>query len=300
MLSAMRNNLYSLDATALAELARRDVQAALAEDVGTGDLTAQLIDPSRKASARIVARESAVLCGRPWVEAALTTLDPAVQLSWRVQEGQRMQANQTVLELQGKACALLTAERTALNFLQLLSGVASKTATYVAAVAGTGAQIVDTRKTLPGLRLAQKYAVRMGGGVNHRVGLYDAILIKENHIAAAGGIAQVLVQARAQESRASFIEIEVETLEQLREALAHDAAMVLLDNMDLATLRAAVAMNQELGSPRGIGPAILEISGGVTLDGLRSLAETGVDRISIGTLTKDVQATDFSMRFDTL
>jgi nicotinate-nucleotide pyrophosphorylase (carboxylating) len=296
----MKSNLKPLDTQAIAELARRDVAVALAEDVGAGDLTAHLIDPARTARARIVARESAVLCGTPWVEAALQALDPAVQLNWLVAEGQRCAPNQTVLEMQGSARALLTAERTALNFLQLLSGVASKTAVYVAAVAGTQADIVDTRKTLPGLRLAQKYAVRTGGGVNHRIGLYDAILIKENHIAAAGGIPQVLAQARAEGAAASFIEIEVENLEQLREALAHDATMVLLDNMDLPTLHAAVALNREMGAPRGVGPAILEISGGVTLEGLRTLAETGVDRISIGTLTKDVQATDFSMRFDAL
>jgi nicotinate-nucleotide pyrophosphorylase (carboxylating) len=294
----MKSNLKPMDSAAIAELARRDVAVALAEDVGSGDLTAHLIDPTRKAHARIVARESAVLCGTPWALAALTALDPNVQLTWLVQEGQRCAANQTVLEMQGSARALLTAERTALNFLQLLSGVASKTATYVAAVAGTQADIVDTRKTLPGLRLAQKYAVRIGGGVNHRIGLYDAILIKENHIAAAGGIPQVLAQAQG--AAAAFVEIEVETLEQLREALAHDAAMVLLDNMDLATLRAAVALNREMAATRRTGAAILEISGGVTLEGLRLLAETGVDRISIGTLTKDVQATDFSMRFEAL
>jgi len=296
----MKNNLYSWGATALAELASRDVAVALAEDVGVGDLTAHLIDPARQARARIVARESAVLCGTPWVEAALTALDPQVQLNWLVSEGQRTQANQTVLEMQGSARALLTAERTALNFLQLLSGVATKTATYVAAVAGTQAAIVDTRKTLPGMRLAQKYAVRTGGGVNHRIGLYDAILIKENHIAAAGGIGAVLAQARLHGAAASFIEIEVETLEQLREALAQDATMVLLDNMDLPTLRAAVALNKDMAAARSMGTAILEISGGVTLEGLRTLAETGVDRISIGTLTKDVQATDYSMRFDAL
>lgn len=296
----MKSNLNLSAAADLAELARRDVAVALAEDVGSGDLTAHLIDPSRQAKARIVARENAVLCGTPWVAAAITALDPTAQLTWLVTEGQACSANQTVLEMQGSARALLTAERTALNFLQLLSGVASKTATYVQAVVGTRAQIVDTRKTLPGLRLAQKYAVRTGGGANHRIGLYDAILIKENHIAAAGGIAPVLAQARAHGANASFIEIEVETLAQLREALENGAAMVLLDNMDLATLRAAVALNRELGSPRSMGPAILEISGGVTLEGLRTLAETGVDRISIGTLTKDVRATDFSMRFESL
>ena len=296
----MKSTLNPLDAVALAELARRDVAVALAEDVGGGDLTSHLIDPERQARARIVARESAVLCGRPWAEAALKALDPDVQLTWHITEGQRCDANQTVLEMQGRARALLTAERTALNFLQLLSAVATKTATYVAAVAGTHAAIVDTRKTLPGLRLAQKYAVRTGGGVNHRIGLYDAILIKENHIAAAGGVAPVLAQARLHGDAAAFIEIEVETLEQLREALSHDAAMVLLDNMDLPTLRAAVALNREMAATRRTGAAILEISGGVTLEGLRTLAETGVDRISIGALTKDVQATDFSMRFETL
>jgi nicotinate-nucleotide pyrophosphorylase (carboxylating) len=296
----MKEIAKTLDAAGLAALARQDVALALAEDVGTGDLTARLIDRHRMASARIVAREAAVLCGSPWVAAALTALDPNVQMHWRVAEGQTCAPDQVVLELQGAARSLLTAERTALNFLQLLSGVASKTASYVAAVAGTQAKIVDTRKTLPGLRLAQKYAVRVGGGVNHRIGLFDAILIKENHIAAAGGVAQVLAQAKLHSSGASFIEIEVETLEQLQEALLHGAGMVLLDNLDLPTLRAAVALNQQIGSPRSMGPAILEISGGVTLEGLRTLAETGVDRISIGTLTKDVRATDYSMRFDDL
>ncbi len=296
----MKTFTGTLDATDVAELARRDVAVALAEDLGTGDLTAGLIAEGKTATARIIAREDAVLCGTPWVTAAFTALDPAVQFTWHVQEGQRCAPKQTVLEMRGDARSLLTGERTALNFLQLLSAVASKTATYVAAVAGTGTQIVDTRKTLPGLRLAQKYAVRTGGGVNHRIGLYDAILIKENHIAAAGGIPQVLAQAAAFQDAAAFIQIEVETLAQLREALQHGAAMVLLDNMDLATLRQAVAINRELGATRAAGPAILEISGGVTLDGLRTLAETGVDRISIGALTKDVAATDFSMRFAAL
>jgi nicotinate-nucleotide pyrophosphorylase (carboxylating) len=296
----MKTLSASMESADIAELARRDVAMALAEDVGVGDLTAGLIALGKKASAKIIARESAVLCGTPWVTAAFTALDPSVQLRWQVQEGQRCQADQTVLEMQGDARALLTGERTALNFLQLLSAVASKTAVYVEAIAGTGTQIVDTRKTLPGLRLAQKYAVRTGGGVNHRIGLYDAILIKENHIAAAGGIAQVLAQARAFKDAASFIQIEVETLEQLREALQHGAGMVLLDNMDLPTLRQAVWINREIGATRAGGQAILEISGGVTLNGLRTLAETGVDRISIGALTKDVSATDFSMRFAAL
>jgi nicotinate-nucleotide pyrophosphorylase (carboxylating) len=274
------------------DLARRDVALALAEDVGEGDLTAALVDAARHARARILAREAAVICGTPWVEAAVHALDPQATLSWHVGEGERCAADQTVLTIEGRAQPLLTAERTALNFLQLLSAVASKTATFVDAVAGTRAQIVDTRKTLPGLRLAQKYAEKTGGGVNHRIGLFDAVLIKENHIAAAGGVAQVLQRVRETAPKARFVEIEVETLAQLDEALAHGATMVLLDNMDIPTLNAAVRRNA--------GRAVLEISGGVNLDTVRALAETGVDRISIGALTKDVKATDFSMRFQTL
>ena len=274
------------------DLARRDVALALAEDVGEGDLTAALVDAARPARARILAREAAVICGTPWVEAAVHALDPQATLSWHVGEGERCAADQTVLTIEGRAQPLLTAERTALNFLQLLSAVASKTATFVDAVAGTRAQIVDTRKTLPGLRLAQKYAVKTGGGVNHRIGLFDAVLIKENHIAAAGGVAQVLRRVRETAPQARFVEIEVETLAQLDEALTHGATMVLLDNMDIPTLNAAVRRNA--------GRAVLEISGGVNLDTVRALAETGVDRISIGALTKDVKATDFSMRFQTL
>ena len=269
-----------------------DVARALQEDLGGGDLTADLIDPARRARARVLARESAVLCGAPWAEAALRALDPNVRITWHVQEGQRCAADQVVLEIEGNARALLSAERTALNFLQLLSAVATKTRTYVDAVAGTRAQIVDTRKTLPGLRLAQKYAVRMGGGTNHRIGLFDAVLIKENHIAAAGGVTAVLRATQAIAAKAQFIEIEVETLVQLEEALNAGAKMVLLDNMDVPTLQQAVRLNA--------GRAILEISGGVTLAGLRALAETGVDRISIGGLTKDVKATDFSMRMQEL
>jgi nicotinate-nucleotide pyrophosphorylase (carboxylating) len=272
----------------LQALAAADAARALAEDVGPGDLTAALLDPNRRARARVLAREPAVICGVPWVEATLRQADPGAQVHWLVREGMRSMADQVVLEVEGSARGLLTAERTALNFLQLLSAVATKTAAYVDAVSGTRAQIVDTRKTLPGLRLAQKYAVRIGGGVNHRIGLYDAILIKENHIAAAGGVAAVLKAAQQVAGQAAFVEIEVETLAQLEEALAHGAAMVLLDNMDLPTLREAVRLNN--------ARAILEISGGVTLDSVRALAETGVDRISIGALTKDVKATDFSMR----
>ena len=274
------------------ELARSDAQRALREDVGEGDLTAALIDPARLAHARVLARESAVICGAPWAQAALHALDPQATLRWRVAEGQRCEVDQVVLEIHGRAQALLTAERTALNFLQLLSAVASKTANYVQAVQtvpGNQAHIVDTRKTLPGLRLAQKYAVRTGGGTNHRIGLFDAVLIKENHIAAAGGVTAALQRAAALSKHAKFIEIEVETLAQLDEALGAGARMVLLDNMSLDCLRQAVQVNA--------GRAVLEVSGGVNLATVRDIAATGVDRISIGALTKDVQATDFSMRF---
>ena len=283
---------FVFDAEALALLARSDAMRALAEDVGTGDLTASLIDPASQAQAHVLARESAVLCGTAWFEAAFRQLDPDASMVWQVRDGERCTPGQVVVEMRGQARALLSAERTALNFLQLLSGVATKTAAHVAEVQGTKAHIVDTRKTLPGLRLAQKYAVLTGGGTNHRIGLHDAVLIKENHIAAAGGVKQVLLQAQKVAAQADFVEIEVETLEQLREALDAGAAMVLLDNMDLARLQEAVRINA--------GRALLEISGNVTLDKLRALAETGVDRISIGALTKDVRAIDFSMRFDAL
>lgn len=281
---------FDFSAAAVATLARADAARALAEDVGGGDLTAALIDPARQARAQVVARESAVVCGSAWVEATVRQLDPEAELVWHVKDGERCEANQLVFEVRGQARALLSAERTALNFLQLLSAVASKTAVYVDIVKGTRAVIVDTRKTLPGLRLAQKYAVATGGGTNHRVGLYDAVLIKENHIAAAGGIRQVLARAAEVASQADFVQIEVENLGELREALDAGATMVLLDNMSLPDLKESVRINA--------GRAVLEISGGVTLDGLRTLAETGVDRISIGTLTKDVRAVDFSMRFD--
>jgi nicotinate-nucleotide pyrophosphorylase (carboxylating) len=283
---------FDFSAEAIVEVAKADAILALAEDVGAGDLTAGLIDPARSARAQVLARESAVICGSAWVEATILQLDPQARLTWHVRDGERCAANQVVLEIQGRAQALLTAERTALNFLQLLSAVASKTAGYVAAVQGTRAQIVDTRKTLPGLRLAQKYAVRTGGGTNHRIGLYDAVLIKENHIAAAGGIAQVLARAALVAAQADFVQVEVENLAELRQALEAGARMVLLDNMTLDQLREAVRINE--------GRASLEISGGVTQETLRSLAETGVDRISIGGLTKDVKAIDFSMRFHEL
>jgi nicotinate-nucleotide pyrophosphorylase (carboxylating) len=282
------SSVFDFSPASIAQLARADAARALAEDVGDGDLTAALVDPARRAQARVLARESAVICGAPWAEAALRQVEPGARIDWLVREGERCAADQVVLQVEGSARGLLTAERTVLNFLQLLSAVATKTASYVDVVRGTRAQIVDTRKTLPGLRLAQKYAVRTGGGTNHRIGLYDAVLIKENHIAAAGGVTPVLQAAQRVAASATFIEIEVETLAQLEEALAAGAKMVLLDNMELPTLREAVRINA--------GRAILEISGGVTRETLRALAETGVDRISIGTLTKDVKATDFSMR----
>jgi nicotinate-nucleotide pyrophosphorylase (carboxylating) len=272
-----------------------NVAAALREDVGAGDLTAGLIDPARQAQAQVLCRDNAVICGRPWVEETLRQAAPNVRMQWLLQEdangGAPCAAGQVFMRMSGPARELLTAERTALNFVQLLSAVATKTATYVKTIEGTKARIVDTRKTLPGLRVAQKYAVVAGGGLNHRMGLHDAILIKENHIAAAGGVAEVLalIQATPGSERAKFVEIEVETLAQLQEALAHGAKMLLLDNMDLPTLHEAVRINA--------GRAVLEISGGVNLQTVRDLALTGVDRISIGALTKDVTAVDLSMRF---
>ncbi len=279
----------------LHQLAQADVARALQEDVGSGDLTAGLIDPARRAHARILARESAVICGAAWVQATLQQVVPQASVTWHVRDGQRCEADQVVLEMTGPARGLLTAERTMLNFLQLLSAVATHTATYVQAVQGVPgnrARIVDTRKTLPGLRLAQKYAVFCGGGTNHRIGLYDAVLIKENHIAAAGGVTAVLQRAATVAPTAEFVEIEVETLAQLQEALQAGARMVLLDNMSLETLREAVRLNA--------GRAILEVSGGVNMGTVREIAATGVDRISIGALTKDVKAVDFSMRFTEL
>jgi nicotinate-nucleotide pyrophosphorylase (carboxylating) len=287
--------VFDYSDAALRSLAQTDVARALAEDVGAGDLTAGLIAPARQAHARILARESAVICGSAWAEAALHQVVPEARITWHVRDGQRCAVDQVVLELEGPARGLLTAERTVLNFLQLLSAVATKTADYVAAVngvPGNRARIVDTRKTLPGLRMAQKYAVVCGGGSNHRIGLYDAVLIKENHIAAAGGVSAVLRQAAAVAPTAQFVEIEVETLIQLQEALQAGASMVLLDNMDLPTLREAVRINA--------GRAILEVSGGVNMGTVRDIAATGVDRISIGALTKDVKAVDFSMRFSEL
>lgn len=267
---------------------QRNVAASLAEDVGTGDLTARLIAADTEARGRVITREDAVICGTAWFDAAFAALSPAARVTWHVRDGDEVEAGRVLCDIVARAQVLLTAERTALNFLQLLSGTATVTRRFVNAVAGTRAKIVDTRKTLPGLRLAQKFAVVVGGGTNHRVGLYDGILIKENHIIAAGGIRDVVEEARMIAPSNVFIEVEVEDLDQLQEALDAGVKMVLLDNMSLEQMREAVRITG--------GRAELEASGGVSLEKVRAIAETGVDRISIGALTKDVRALDLSLR----
>jgi nicotinate-nucleotide pyrophosphorylase (carboxylating) len=274
----------------LASEIERNVAAALAEDVGSGDLTAPLTPAGKTARAVVMCRQEAVICGQPWFDAAVLKLDPAAKVAWTVAEGSHVPAGTRVCAVSGNARALLSAERVALNFLQTLSGVATVTRRYVEAIAGTRARIVDTRKTLPGLRLAQKYAVRIGGGSNHRIGLYDAMLIKENHIAAAGGIRQAITRAQKLAQTGAWIQVEVENLDQLREAMDAGATMILLDNMNLDLMREAV----KIAGYR----AELEASGGITLGNVRAIAETGVHRISVGALTKDVKAADFSMRFE--
>jgi len=272
----------------IASAVETDVARALAEDVGSGDLTAQLIPAAQTARARVVTRETAVIAGRPWFDACFRALDPGCVIDWRVNEGDQVAADSVLVAISGNARALLTAERPALNFLQTLSAVATATRPYVDAVRGTHAAILDTRKTLPGLRIAEKYAVRMGGGQNQRVGLYDGILIKENHIAAAGGIAQVLEAAFNLAQDTVSVQIEVETIQQLEQALSAGAPLILLDNFSLADLRHAVQVTH--------GRALLEASGNITLETVRAVAETGVDRISIGGLTKHIHAVDLSMR----
>jgi nicotinate-nucleotide pyrophosphorylase (carboxylating) len=273
----------------LASEIERNVAAALAEDVGSGDLTAPLTPANRIARAHVVSRNETVVCGQPWFDACVRRLDARASIIWVVGEGEKIAPGARICNLEANARALLTVERSALNFLQLLSAVAAAARRYADAVAGTRAKIVDTRKTLPGLRIAQKYAVRLGGASNHRIGLYDAMLIKENHIAAAGGIRSALAAAITCAPPGAWIQIEVETLGQLREALAAGAKMILLDNMGLEQMREAVKI--------AAGRAELEASGGITLENVRAIAETGVDRISVGSLTKDVKAADFSMRF---
>ena len=269
---------------------RRAVQAALQEDLGDGDRTAQLIPADRMATATVICREAAVLCGQPWFDETFRQLDEHITVQWYFHDGDRITADTRLCTLKGPARALLSGERTALNFLQTLSGTATVTRCYVDAVAGTRARVLDTRKTLPGLRLAQKYAVRCAGGHNHRIGLFDGILIKENHIQAAGSITAAVAAAR-QHNNGVFIEVEVETLAQLQSALEAGAERVLLDNFATDTLREAVSLNA--------GRARLEASGGITLDNIGVIAGTGVDDISIGGLTKHVHATDLSMRFQT-
>jgi nicotinate-nucleotide pyrophosphorylase (carboxylating) len=271
----------------------RNVDAALSEDVGAGDLTASLVPGDRQVKANVISREAGVLCGSSWFAECVARLDPTAKITWHAAEGDRITPDQLLCEIDGNGRALLTAERSALNFLQLLSAVASKARIYADAISGTKAQVVDTRKTLPGLRIAQKYAVRAGGGGNHRLALWDAILIKENHIHAAGGIPQAMAAAKqvaAQaKDRCKFIQIEVESLDELNQALVAGAKMILLDNFNLDMMREAARINA--------GRAILEASGNVTLETIRGIAETGVDRISVGALTKDVKALDLSMRF---
>jgi nicotinate-nucleotide pyrophosphorylase (carboxylating) len=271
----------------------KNVRLALAEDVGTGDLTANLLPADEVGTAAVITRETAVLCGAPWFEMAFRQLSPQTEVRWFAQDGDNIGTGQKLCEITGTARALLTGERTALNFLQLLSAVATRTRLYVDAVAKTGALIVDTRKTLPGLRIAQKYAVRCGGGTNHRLGLYDGILIKENHIIAAGGIAPALRAARKIAPPGVVIQIEVENLNDLHTALDAGATLVLLDNFDLDVMSEAVILNVRVTNRA----AALEASGGITLDNVRAVAETGVDRISVGSLTKDIKAVDLSMRF---
>ena len=285
-MSTLKNPFAPFDA-ALAAAFEVNIAAALTEDIGSGDWTAMLLPEEAQVNARVVVREDAVLCGAPWFEGAMMQVDPKIRIDWLFAEGDLMPANAEVCRISGPARSLMTAERPALNFLQLLSGVATTTRDYVKLIEGTKAAILDTRKTLPGLRLAQKYAVRVGGGKNQRLALYDGILIKENHIAAAGSIRAALEAAHALHAGVS-IQIEVESLDELQQALDAGAISVLLDNFSTQMMRDAVAMTA--------GRAVLEASGGVNRDSVRAIAETGVDRISIGSLTKDVKATDYSLR----
>ncbi|MDE1169231.1 MAG: carboxylating nicotinate-nucleotide diphosphorylase [Pseudomonas sp.] len=277
-------NLRLADLTAEIEA---NVRRALLEDMGSGDITAQLIPAERLAKATIITRDDCVIAGTAWVDAVFRQLDPRVAVHWQVVDGQRAKANQPLFHLEGPARSLLTGERTALNFLQMLSGVATKAQSLADKVAGTQVKLLDTRKTLPGLRLAQKYAVTCGGCHNHRIGLYDAFLIKENHIAACGGIAQA-ISAAHRIAPGKPVEIEVESLEELKEALAGGADIVMLDELSLDDMREAVRLNA--------GKAKLEASGGINDSTLLVIAETGVDYISIGAMTKDVKAVDLSMR----
>ena len=275
----------------LASTVRDNVAAALSEDVGPGDLTGELISLDTMISATVITREDMTMAGRPWFDEVCRQVDDRIAVTWQSEDGDSVQAGATLCEIDGPARSLLTAERTALNFLQLLSATATVTSRYVAAAAGTSCRILDTRKTIPGLRLAQKYAVRCGGGHNHRVGLYDAILIKENHIMSAGGISDAVAAARRLHEGLP-VEVEVESLDEMREALAAKAERLLLDNFSVDELAEAVAVNRDEATP-----AELEASGGKTLEDVAAIAATGVDFISVGALTKNVKAVDLSMRF---
>ena len=281
-----------------ADLAEQ-VDAALREDIGSGDLTAQLVPEAARVSGRLITREPAVLCGRPWAEETFRRLDPAIRLTWRARDGEPVAADTIIFEIEGRARPILTGERTALNFLQLLSATATQTSRFVAAVAGTGCTVLDTRKTLPGLRSAQKYAVRCGGGSNHRLGLYDMVLIKENHIAAAGSLTAAISAAR-RVAPGVKVEVEVESLAELEEALRAGPDIVLLDDFSLTDLAAAVSLNRSRREAQGAGGRVvaLEASGSVSLETVRAIAATGVDFVSTGALTKNVRAIDLSMRLD--
>jgi nicotinate-nucleotide pyrophosphorylase (carboxylating) len=270
----------------------QQVEQALAEDIGPGDLTAALIPASSTGWAAVVSREAAILCGIPYVDAVFARLDPRTRIHWKVAEGAPIEANQTLFEIQGPARSLLTGERTALNFLQLLSGTATAAHTYVERLKGTSCRLLDTRKTLPGLRTAQKYAVRVGGGYNHRIGLFDGILIKENHIAAAGSIARAVAAARSTGTKV-LVEVEVESLDELEQTIAAGADIAMVDDFSLEDIAEAVTLNRAASHPLKI-----EASGGVTLETVRKIAETGVDFVSVGSITKHVRAIDLSMRFD--
>jgi nicotinate-nucleotide pyrophosphorylase (carboxylating) len=272
------------------------VAAALREDIGAGDITAKLVPEGQRVTGRVITREPAVLCGRPWAEETFARLDPGIGLTWRARDGDRVEAGAVIFEIEGRARPILTGERTALNFLQLLSATATQTSRFVAAVAGTGCRVLDTRKTLPGLRSAQKYAVRCGGGRNHRLGLYDMVLIKENHIAAAGSLTAAIIAARRLAPGVP-VEVEVESLDELAEALRAQPDIVLLDDFSLADLAAAVSLNRSRAQAGERRPE-LEASGSVTLETVRAIAATGVDFVSTGSLTKSVRAIDLSMRLD--
>ena len=268
------------------------VDRALAEDIGSGDVTAALIPAGRNGRATVVTREAAILCGVPYVEATFAHLDPAVRISWQAAEGAAIEPNQTLFTVEGPARALLTGERTALNFLQLLSATATAAHSFAVLIEDTGCRLLDTRKTIPGLRSAQKYAVRVGGGRNHRIGLFDGVLIKENHIMAAGSIAQAVGSARATGTRVP-VEVEVETVDELRQAIAAGADIAMLDEFSLDGMREAVAINRAASRPLK-----LEASGSVTRQSIREIALTGVDYVSVGSITKHVRAVDLSMRFE--